>query len=132
MSTSCSTEVSNVQLNVRMSRELRDRGNAVLLGCGINPSEFVRAIWQKITKRGEDLDRIIDAVYSQEPASKEVLEIDESDSLVPGARLFETYLQAVGIHTDATGIIHRDNRSYDELLEEARADHYSEKGFLHE
>ena len=39
-------------LNVRMERELRERGNAVLDELGVTPSQYVRAIWEKLASSG--------------------------------------------------------------------------------
>ena len=35
-------------LNVRIERDLRERGNAVLADLGVTPSQYIRALWDRL------------------------------------------------------------------------------------
>lgn len=41
-----------VQMNVRMDRQLKDAGDAVLAQIGMTPSQAVRELWQYLTENG--------------------------------------------------------------------------------
>lgn len=43
-----------VQMNVRMDRDLKTRGDAALADIGFSPSEAVRALWVRVAQRGAD------------------------------------------------------------------------------
>lgn len=51
-----------VQFNIRMPRELRDAGNAALASEGITPSAYVRAVWDRLARRGRDLQEMLSLV----------------------------------------------------------------------
>lgn len=41
-----------VQMNVRMDRQLKEAGDAVLAHIGMTPSQAVRELWQYLTENG--------------------------------------------------------------------------------
>lgn len=43
-----------VMLNVRMERSVREQGNAVLAELGVTPSQYVRAMWDKLALGSRD------------------------------------------------------------------------------
>ena len=47
-----------MQLNARMSRELKKSGDEALALIGLSPTAAVRALWEKASKRGEDLEQV--------------------------------------------------------------------------
>ena len=49
---------ATVQLNARMSRDLKKAGDEALALIGLSPTAAVRALWEKAAKRGEDLEQI--------------------------------------------------------------------------
>ena len=49
------------QINVRIDRELKDEGDAVLAEAGLSPSQLVRDLWGKIAQRGTSLDEVLEA-----------------------------------------------------------------------
>lgn len=57
-----SATVTSTQLNVRMGSDLRSSGNAALEDIGISPSEMVRALWSKISRRGDDLRQVCEVL----------------------------------------------------------------------
>lgn len=57
------------QMNVRLERTLKEEGDAALASIGLTPTEVVRAIWEKLARRGEDLEEVRRLVM---PTPKEV------------------------------------------------------------
>ena len=44
---------STVQVNARMSRQLRNEGDAALARIGLSPTQAIRALWEKASRLGE-------------------------------------------------------------------------------
>lgn len=61
------------QLNVRMEPQLKSAGDEVLARLGITPTQFVRALWMKVSRGAEAFDQVV-AVLAQEPAAVSVAE----------------------------------------------------------
>ena len=49
---------SSTQINIRMDRSLKEAGDAALAQIGLNPSQAVRALWEKASHRGKDLEEV--------------------------------------------------------------------------
>jgi len=49
---------ATVQLNIRMDRSLKEAGDEALAQIGLNPSQAIRALWEKASRRGADLDEV--------------------------------------------------------------------------
>ncbi len=109
-----------VQLNVRMARDLRDAGNASLEGRGLSPSEFVRAVWDKLAKRGEDLESLLEAVF---PADAEPALSD--DPIVRGQLLYDEALAVAGVSRTS---VKTDKRPFVEMMEDALLERWDERG----
>ena len=119
-----------VQLNVRMSRELRDAGNAALEGRGISPSAFVREVWRRLAQRGEQLESMLDATYGVGHDSADGISSRENP-IARGQALYARLLDDLGLG-DVTKERAIDSRPYDVILEDSLIERWEEKGLLHE
>ena len=112
---------STVQLNVRMDQSLRDAGNAALAGRNLSPSSFVRAAWEKLAQRGEQLEILLDAVFDKtdHDASQNPVEL--------GQTLYATFLHDAGLEgrTLDEAI---EERSFDEMAEDSLIERWRERG----
>ena len=61
------------QLNVRIEPQLKSAGDEVLARLGVTPTQFVRALWMKVSRGAEAFDQVV-AVLAQEPAAVSVAE----------------------------------------------------------
>ena len=114
---------ATVQLNVRMARDLRDAGNATLEGRGVSPSEFVRAAWNKLAARGEGLEALLAAVFSEanEPAQPD-------DPFIRGQLLYDEALAAAGGLRASDAV---DERPFSEMMEGALLERWDERELSH-
>lgn len=100
------------QLNVRMSADLRDRGSAALESIGLTPSRAVRALWEKASRRGKDLEEIRQLLgCPAEPESEA-----DGTALERGHGLWSHYMAEAGIIPSNCA---EGERPYGELLAEA-------------
>ena len=61
---------SMAQLNVRMDPAIKSAGDEVLERANVTPTQFVRAIWAKLSQGSEALDQLIE-VLLRHPSSAE-------------------------------------------------------------
>lgn len=61
---------SMAQLNVRMDPAIKSAGDEVLERANVTPTQFVRAIWAKLSRGSEALDQLIE-VLLRHPSSAE-------------------------------------------------------------
>ena len=118
------TAVQSVQMNVRMERSLKEEGDAALAEVGLTPSAAVRALWQKLARRGEELDAAV-RFLSEPGAAAGVAEPDEV--LERGSRIV-----AEGLHGLGVARLYADETEAPdaELLEHALLDRYAQRGLL--
>lgn len=112
---------STVQLNVRMDQSLRDAGNAALAGRNLSPSSFVRAVWEKLAQRGEQLETLLDAVFdtSEQCADQSPVEF--------GQTLYATFLHDAGLEGRSLDAAIQE-RSFDEMMEDSLIERWRERG----
>lgn len=110
-----------VQLNVRMDQALRDAGNAALDSKSLSPSTFVRAVWEKLAQRGEQLEALLDAVFD-----KTEQHIGQSP-VVHGQTLFTTFVHDAGLE-DRTLSATVEERPFEEMMEDSLIERWQERG----
>lgn len=70
------TTSTMVQMNVRMDRDLKTRGDAALADIGFSPSEAVRALWARVARRGADAAAVqkllSDGAATSRPAASKI------------------------------------------------------------
>lgn len=115
---------STVQLNARMGKSLKESGDEALALIGLSPSQAVRALWEKASRRGKDLEEVADLLIGKSEQSDEQEARTAADSLAEmWAFMDETYLM-LGIDASAD----YDMPSDEELLEQALYERLSERG----
>lgn len=106
----------SAQMNVRMDRQLKEAGDAVLASLGMTPSQAVRALWEYL-------------VINERMPSKGDAAAPVSDGVEP-RRMESRAAQGSHIVRDSClkyGIpIPEFSGDYDDLYEEAMADRYPE------
>lgn len=119
---------TTVQLNVRMSRSLRNAGNAALESKGVTPSEFVRAAWERLSRRGEDLEIMLSTVLNPgTPVSEESLA--PTNPFVSGQKLYTDFLLEVGLDGKDAATSDPD-QSHRSITENAIVERWTERGLL--
>lgn len=101
-----------VQMNTRISKQLKSDGDAALALIGLSPSQAVRALWEKAARRGEELEQI--RAFLKEEGR------DESDTVSKKQKSmqeFWKYMDAMYAKLDIDPSLVQDY-SEDELLEE--------------
>lgn len=97
------------QINVRIDRDLKEEGDAVLAEAGISPTQIVRELWGKLAQRGDALDEVMTAFGAQSA--------DETDQAIIDARLAivdrvsrrrDKLARALGLSDADTPIYHDD------------------------
>lgn len=109
-------------LNVRMERDLRERGNAVLAEMGVTPSQLIRAIWEKLVGDKRLAQEQVQAAMSPARTPERQAEIDRKlAALERGDNLFYEFAERLGLdpatHTPMN----------DEEVEEERYQYYLDK-----
>lgn len=61
------TSLQAAQINVRLDRELKSAGDALLDRVGVTPSQLVRALWEKLSRSEADARKTTD--FLMMPAS---------------------------------------------------------------
>ena len=116
--------VQSVQMNVRMERSLKEEGDAALAEVGLTPSAAVRALWQKLARRGEELDAAVR--FLSEPAA--AIGVAEPDEVLECG----SHIVSEGLHELGVPLLYADEieTSDAELLERALLDRYAQRGLL--
>jgi hypothetical protein len=107
------------QVNVRMSRELKERGDATLAAAGSSPAKMIRQLWDRLAEGGEAYERVMRALAPARDAKAETPAIERS------ARLFEELGASLGL--DAA-TFQPDLRPEREILEELDWERLQERG----
>lgn len=113
------------QMNVRMSRSVKEAGDAALAAAGLSPSEVVRAVWEKAARRGKDLEEVVSLLRPAEQVVRDAS--DEDDLVTRGSRIVEEGMRELGIDIRRVSI---PELTYEELREQALADRLEERGLL--
>lgn len=111
-----------VMLNTRMERSLRELGNSTLAELGITPSQFIRAIWEKLA--GDKQEALAQAEAIMKPRLTAEQQAETERKLAALSRIdrsWEDMVQTLGLDP-ATYV----SMSAEELQEE-RYQHLLEK-----
>lgn len=117
---------ATVQLNARMNKSLKESGDEALALIGFSPTQAVRALWEKASRRGRDLEEVeallrgVDGAWAAESSDED---LEESWSIV------ERTMASYGI--DYGDYKRPDSMPSDEeLLERALYERMVEKGLV--
>ena len=117
-----STATAMAMLNVRMERDLRDQGNAVLAEMNITPSQLARALWEKLAGDRHQAEAQVEAIMAPSRTPERQAEI--SRKIAALHRIDDSWNRF-------TQAVRLDPSTYvpmtDEEVEEARYEHLLEK-----
>ena len=119
------------QMNTRIERELKQRGDAVLARAGFSPSEAVRALWEFAAAHEREPQAVARALAVEDPeAERERQERIQRkrDSLKRLHATIAEFRERYGITQDAIDAVNR--MSDKELYEQALVERYEERGLL--
>ena len=114
---------ASVQLNIRMDRSLKEAGDKALAQIGLNPSQAVRALWEKASLRGEDLEEV-SALLRGRDKQQEKDASRADDALLASWTLVEDTLASYGMTYTPAG----DSPDDRAMLEEALYERLVERG----
>ncbi len=115
----------SVQMNVRLDREDKRRGDAALAAMGFTPTQAVKSLWALAAGDAKDLDFVSELLRRgrdrQLATASDGTTGEADDVLARGWALYEDACKEVGV---SGGADH--GRADDELLEQALLDRYGE------
>lgn len=116
--------MSNVmaQINVRIDKDLKQAGDAVLAGEGMSPSEVVRALWNKLAQHGEALDEVKRVLFGGDDSADMVR---HAELVWAGWKISDEFYQLVGLERSDSSL---HEQPWDELYAEAMDEHYAQRG----
>lgn len=113
------------QLNIRMDRSLKEAGDAALAQIGLNPSQAVRALWEKASRRGKDLEEV--SVLLSEHSNRQTKDAGIADEgLRASWTLVEDMLASHGMAYTPTN----DSPDDKAMLEEALYERLVDRGLV--
>lgn len=110
------------QVNVRMDRELKARGDATLSLAGSSPVKIIRQLWECLATGGDAYKRIMEVLC---PAEDAVSAVDPHERVMRSANLFWDLGASLG---EDLRSFEPDPRSTSEIAEEAEWELLEEKG----
>lgn len=109
------------QVNVRMDRTLKERGDDTLRLAGSTPVRIIRQLWECLASGGDAYERVMAALS---PAQEGASEADASLLVQHSASLFEGLGESLGLSSSA---FKPDLRPEKEILEEVEWELLAEK-----
>ncbi len=107
-----------VQMNVRMDRQLKDAGDAVLAQIGMTPSQAVRELWQYLTENGHmPVKKNNDEALPDDIRSKA-----RSSHVSEGAALVSSFYERFSIQRPSSD----EAFDYDELYDQMMSERFSD------
>ena len=109
----------SIQMNVRIDRQLKEAGDAVLAQIGMTPSQAVRELWQYLTENGRMpvAKRNNDEVPSDDMRSKV-----SSSRVSEGAALISNFYERFSIQKPSPD----EAFDYDELYDQIMCERFSD------
>lgn len=109
----------SAQMNVRMDRQLKEAGDAVLASLGMTPSQAVRELWQYLTENGHMpvAKRNNDEVLPDDIRSKA-----SSSHVSEGAALVSKYYKRFSIQRTSADEAYDYDELYDQMMSERFSD----------
>lgn len=117
-----SASAAMAQVNVRMQRDLKERGDATLALVGSSPAVIIRQLWQALAEGGEAYQRIMRALVKADVAEEAAV---AGTSLLQASTLFEGLGTALGL--DLASFV-PDTRPTSEVLEDIEWELLEERG----
>ena len=118
---------ATVQLNARMSSELKKAGDEAMARIGLSPTEAVRALWAKAAKRGADLEEVAVLLAPVEIDEDKTTHDTDNPFSETWEMMDELYRQ---VGADPHQTRSQDDVNDKELLEEALYERMIERGLM--
>lgn len=110
------------QVNVRMNRDLKERGDATLSLAGSSPAKIIRLLWQRLAMGGDAYERIMGVL---DPTQAEVVEDDSHQVVAHSMGLFAELGASLGVDPST---FKPDTRPTAQMLEEIEWELLEERG----
>ena len=123
------TTARMVQLNVRVDARQKEQAAEVLQLMGLTATDVIRATLAKVARGARDCEELLTAIEG--PATSEVAPPEErplSPALADAFEICDSFARLLGYQ--AAEEMPKDDRSWEEIYEDARMAHYREKGWL--
>lgn len=118
---------ANAQVNARIERDLKERGDAALAAAGITPTQAVRSLWELAANNAKNPRKITDALFPQQAkdAAREMTSarVRKKELAQKGPQLFEHACGQLGIDL-RDGVCEASGASLAELKEAACWERY--------
>lgn len=117
-----SATANMVQVNVRVSSSVKQAAEAELKNVGSSVGALVRAILEKVARSPKDCLEVTNLLEEDDP------EVEERLALIhEGWKIADDFCRSIGVEP---GQIEKDERSWDEIYQEAMDAHFAEKGYF--
>lgn len=113
-----------VQLNVRVDAEVKKQAEEVMRLMGTTSSQLVRALYEKVASGARDYDEAA-AVLTGEAREEQC---DANPPLATGWAAADDFYRSLGYAR--AGDVPADNRTWQQVYDEAMLSHYQEKGLI--
>lgn len=94
---------SVAQINVRLSRDLKESGDEGLKALGLSPSDAIRALWTRLSSRGEDLKEVQTFLLGEEQGSSVETSFEQSE-LARGWSMVDHHIARLGMTADVESV----------------------------
>lgn len=114
---------ATAQINARLSPTLKAAGDEALASIGFSPTQVIRALWEKASRRGEDLEEVAILLRGSEGRQQhDSMQPDEV--LAAGWALMDEVYRTLGIDPSVKHDLPDDR----EMLEQALYERLVERG----
>lgn len=110
------------QVNVRLDRGLKERGDATLALAGSSPVKIIRQLWERLASGGDAYERIMEVLSPHQDA---VAEVDPHQLVMRSSSLFQGLGAALG---EDLSSFEPDLRPMSEILEDIEWELLEERG----
>ena len=110
------------QVNIRMNKELKERGDATLSLAGSSPVKIIRQLWERLALGGDAYERIMEVLS---PAQETTSEVNPHERIMRSANLFQNLGDSL---VDDLPKFVPDTRPTSEILEDVEWELLQEKG----
>ena len=119
---------ATAQLNARMSKSLKESGDEALALIGFSPTQAVRALWEKASRRGKDLEEV-EALLRGVAAEGMQEDFTTDDVVAESWTVVEKTMASFGVDYKRYRRP-KDMPSDEELLEQALYERMVERGLM--
>lgn len=134
-----------MQLNTRLSSELKTAGDQALAQAGISPTKLIRLVWSKVAAGPSDLQQLLQVLQTVAPTTKSPMDSADAAPSSPttpattgaapiaqGPKLFSEGLARLGVsNKTATAVAHATSSSnWKDLREEAAFGRLHQRGVV--